>query len=333
VEIEPQGDRGGKVVWEWHVWDHIIQDFDAKKPNFGNPADHAELLDVNVGDTLETPITKDSMDILIRKGQAWRNQTPDNMGSDVYHFNAVYYNADLDQIVFSSPHLSEIFIIDHSTSTKEAATHKGGRWGKGGDFLFRWGNPENYKRGDSSNQQLFGQHNIRWIEKGKPGAGNLTVFNNDIHKGEGPHYSSIFELSPPVDAKGNYYLESNKRFGPAMPTWNYTAKDTISFWSSFISGAQRMENGNTMIIEGAKGRYFEVTKEGEIVWEYLNPYHGDIRKPNGDPISPIPMAYSGFRVTFIPANHPALMDKKLTPIDPQPKPFKLPPPPPKDKAQ
>ena len=31
VEIEPQGERGGKIVWEWHIWDHLIQDYDPKK--------------------------------------------------------------------------------------------------------------------------------------------------------------------------------------------------------------------------------------------------------------------------------------------------------------
>ncbi len=57
VEIEPQGQRGGKIVWEWHIWDHLIQDFDSKTANYGKPADHPELLDINVGDTLPAPIT------------------------------------------------------------------------------------------------------------------------------------------------------------------------------------------------------------------------------------------------------------------------------------
>src|SRR6266542_3944233 len=116
VEIEPLDERHGKIVWEWHMWDHLIQDYDAKKASYGNPADHPELLDINAGDTLPPPISKDSMDILKKQGRAWRNQTPENRGSDVYHVNAIKYNAELDQIDFSSPHLSEIFIIDHSTT-------------------------------------------------------------------------------------------------------------------------------------------------------------------------------------------------------------------------
>ena len=321
VEIEPLDERHGKVVWEWHIWDHLIQDYDAKKARYGNPAEHPELLDINMGDTLPAQISKDSMDILKKQGRAWRNQTPDNLGSDVYHFNAIKYNADLDQIAFSSPHLSEIFIIDHSTTTKEAAGHKGGRWGKGGDLLYRWGNPQDYHRGDSTNRELYGQHDIRWIEKGKPGEGHLMVFNNDIHYRDSMNYSMIYEFIPPTDEKGNYVIEKGKPFGPEKPVWSYMAADTISFWSSFISGAQRMNNGNTFINEGAKGRFFEVSKEGKIVWEYLNPYRGDIRRPNGDPVPPMPMTFIEFRSTFIPADHPALVTRKLEPLNPQPKVF------------
>ncbi|MEP6845929.1 MAG: aryl-sulfate sulfotransferase, partial [Panacibacter sp.] len=240
VEIEPDGARGGKIVWEWHIWDHLIQDYDTKKMNYGKPADHPELLDFNVGDTVPPMISQDSMDVLHKQGRAWRNQTPENEGSEVYHFNAIKYNADLDQIVFSSPNLSEIFIIDHSTTTKEAAGHKGGRSGKGGDFLYRWGNPQNYHHGDSTDEKLFGQHDIRWIEKGKPGEGHLTVFDNDIPNAAHMPYSAVYELSPPVDTKGNYFLEKNGTFGPEKPVWVYMAPDTLSFWGSFVSGAQRM---------------------------------------------------------------------------------------------
>lgn len=325
VEIKPEGKHGGKVVWEWHVWDHLVQDYDRSKANYGNPADHPELLDFNVGDTVPPLISQDSMDILHASGRAWRNQTPENIGSDIYHFNAVKYNEELDQIAFSSPDLSEIFIIDHSTTTKEAASHKGGRWGKGGDFLYRWGNPQNYRRGDSTSRKLFRQHDVRWVEKGKRGEGNLTIFNNDIPNKDSLNYSSVIEIVPPRDKKGNYFLEKGKAFGPDAPVWTYIAPDTVSFYSGFISGAHRTENGNTFITEGARARFFEVSPDKKILWEYLNPYRGDIRNANGDPRPPMPMTYSCFRSTFIPANHPALANRKLTPLNPQPKAFVLPP--------
>lgn len=328
VEIEPRGKMHGNIVWEWHIWDHLIQDHDANKANYGNPGDHPELLDVNLGRPIPPLITQDSMDILQATGRPWRNQTADNRGSDIYHLNAINYNASLDQITFSSPNLSEIFIIDHSTTTAEAAGHTGGRWGKGGDFLYRWGNPQNYGHGDSTDQKLFHQHDVRWIEEGKPGEGELTIYNNDVPEGpDSMNYSAIYQIAPPMDNNGNYILSENKVFGPENPSWVYTSPDTISFYSGFISGAHRMKSGNTFINEGAKGRFFEVTDEGDIVWEYWTTHRGEIRKPNGDPKPVMPMTFIQFRSTFIAEDHPALAGRELNPIDPQPAIFVPPSPP------
>ncbi|HKK11760.1 MAG TPA: aryl-sulfate sulfotransferase, partial [Flavobacteriaceae bacterium] len=299
VEVQPLDKSHGKVVWEWHLWDHLIQDFDREKENYGDVASHPELLDFKAQNhELPKPISQDSMEVLHKMHRVRRNITVDNRGSDAYHLNAVNYNADLDQIAFSSPHLSEVFIIDHSTTTTEAAGHSGGRWGKGGDFLYRWGNPQNYRQGDSTDQQSFGQHDVRWIKKGYPGEGGLTFFNNDIpgiERKDSLDYSAIYQIRPSTDDKGNYTLMDNKRFGPKKPEWKYIAKDTISFYASFVSGAQRMKNGNTFICVGPKGRFFEVTPEREIVWEFFNHYRGNIHHPNGDPVSQIPFAYFNFR--------------------------------------
>ncbi len=326
VEIKPQGLNGGEIVWEWHFWDHLIQDFDESKDNYGDPAMHPELLDINRGQPFPEPISQDSMEVLHAAGRVWRNETVDNRGSDIYHTNAINYNEELDQIAISSYFLNEIFIIDHSTSTAEAAGHSGGRWGKGGDFLYRWGNPQNYQRGDSLDQQLFHQHDVRWIEEGKPGAGNLTIFNNNVPLNDSVNFSRVIELVLPKDSKGNYLVEAGQPFGPPEPVWHYMADDTLSFWASFVSGAHRTENGNTFITEGPKARFFEVTPQGEIVWEYLNQYRGEIRKPNGSPHDIMPFTYFGFRSTLISADHPGLAGRELKPLDPQPTIFKLPPP-------
>ena len=103
MEIVPNGKTGGTIVWEWHVADHLIQDNDKTKANYGNPGDHPELLDFNRGVPLPKPISQDSVDILIAKDRADPNTTAGNRGADIYHFNAIKYNADLDQVVISSP--------------------------------------------------------------------------------------------------------------------------------------------------------------------------------------------------------------------------------------
>lgn len=334
IELEPKGLHGANIVWEWYLKDHLIQDLDENKPNYGNPSDHPELLSFNTGDSIPEAISQDSLETLRAKGKGGRNLTRFNARSDLFHFNAINYNPTLQQIAISSPELSEVFIIDQSTTTEEAASHAGGRSGKGGDIQYRWGNPENYHQGDSTNRRLFYQHDVRWIEPGKPGAGNLTIFNNDVPNGPDTlDYTSVYEIKPPLQADGTYLLREEGDFGPDKLEWNYVAKDTISFYANFISGAHRMENGNTFINAGPMGRFFEVTPENDIVWEYLNPYRGNATKPNGDPRDHMRMTFSTFRSTFVSADHPALAGKELNPIEQQPEPFIMPPPPPKDEKK
>jgi hypothetical protein len=120
-------------------------------------------------------------------------------------------------------------------------------------------------------------------------------------------------------------LETDGAFGPAKPAWTYIAKDTLSFWSPFISGVHRMANGNTFITEGAKGRYFEVNAAGDILWDYLTPFTDDLKMPDGTGPQPIGnLIYATFRASHIPADHPALIGKDLKPLEPQPAIFIMP---------
>ena len=121
VEIEPILPKGGRIVWEWHVWDHLIQNHDRTKANYGDVAAHPELIDTACNG---------------RATPAFWN-----------HMNSLDYNAKLDQITLSVRGCNEIWIIDHSTTAKEAAGHSGGKQGKGGDLIYRWGNPAAYQRG------------------------------------------------------------------------------------------------------------------------------------------------------------------------------------------
>lgn len=271
VEIKPTGKTTGEVVWEWHLWDHLVQDFDKAKANYGNVGEHPELVNINYGeDELPGAAGKDGKD----KPKADAGGTPKpapnqapRVNPDMTHFNGVAYNPDLDQVVVSVWAFSEFWIIDHSTTTAEAAGHSGGRYGKGGDLLYRWGNPRAYRAGTKADQKLFSQHNAHWIPKGLPGEGHLLLFNNGAGRPDGT-YSSVEELALPIDAQGRYAL------APAQQVWSYTAPQKSDFYSSFISGAQRLANGDTLICSGANGTFFEVTPDKEIVWKYINPVKG-----------------------------------------------------------
>ena len=240
VEIQPIYPNGGKVVWEWHVWDHLIQDFDRSKANFGDVAAHPELIYLGGG----------------RGAPAFWN-----------HMNSIAYNAKLDQIVLSVRGNSEIWFLDHSTATAQATGHAGGQHGKGGDLIYRWGNPAAYKRGVESDAILNQQHDAEWIPEGYPGAGHVTIFNNGYNRG----YTSIEEIVPPLDANGHYILEAGQAYGPAKPCWHYEAQNRTDFFSSEISGAHRLPNGNTLICAGIVGHLFEVTPAGAMVWQYVDP--------------------------------------------------------------
>ena len=317
VEFERQSPHEARIVWEWHMWDHTIQNYDDTLDNYGDPSEHPDLIDVN-GDLAPSEISEEELAQLQVIGYMPADTTPEDVQSDFMHTNAISYNADLDQIVLSILNYNEIWIIDHSTTTDEAAGSTGGRWGRGGDLLYRWGNPRVYGRGDSTQQRLFGQHDPRWIPQGMPGAGHLLVFNNNLNGSEGP-YSAVFEFALPTDDEGLFVVPDTEAFGPETLSWSYTAPDKSSMFSSFISGAHRLANGRTMITSGAQGRFLEVTSEGEIVWEYWTPYSGDVKMPDGS--RPHPTAswtYPVFRATKILPDHPALAGRDLTPLDPQP---------------
>jgi hypothetical protein len=290
IEIKPTGKTTGEVVWEWHLWDHLVQDFDKTKANFGSVADHPELVNINYGeDELPSPLGLALRHVVaafggkdVPEGDARsRANSAMRVNPDFTHCNGVAYNADLDQIAVSVWTFSEFWIIDHSTTTAEEAGHRGGRSGKGGDLLYRWGNPRAYRAGTKADRKLFSQHNAHWIPKGLPGAGHILLFNNGGGRSDGS-YSSVDELILPVDAEGRYVCKPGTAYGPDQPVWSYTAPKKTEFFSSFISGAQRLLNGNTLICSGANGTIFEVTPEKEIVWKYVNPVKG------GAPFGPPP---------------------------------------------
>jgi hypothetical protein len=230
--------------------------------------------------------------------------------------NSIDYNPALDQIAMSVRGNSEVWIIDHSTTTAQAAGHTGGLHGKGGDLLYRWGNPLTYGAGTLANRKYFEQHDVEWVKPGCPGEGNLTCYNNGL--GRTPPYSTVDEITPPVDGSGNYTYVSGTAFGPVNFTWSYTATPPESLYSENISGAQRQPNGNTLIDEGGHGDFTEVTPSGQIVWKYICPVadNGPMNQGSVIPINPVrpdETMNSVFRVYRYAPDYPAFTGKDLTP--------------------
>ena len=244
VEIQQTGPNSGQVVWEWRAIDHLVQDFDPTLPDFDAVSSRPERINVNY---------------------------PANPGSALWlHMNAIDYNAELDQIAVSCRNWSELWIIDHSTTSAEASGSTGGNQAKGGDLLYRWGNPAAY--GTPGAQQLANQHDVQWIRPGNPGAGNLLCFNNQIGNVRGlGNASAITEIAPPVDASGAYTRTPGQAFGPAAPVWEYMAPVPTDFYSAIVSSAQRLPNGNTLVHSGRGNRSFELGLNDQIVWEVAVP--------------------------------------------------------------
>jgi hypothetical protein len=280
-EIRPAGKTAGEVVWEWHAWDHLIQDRDPSKANYGDVAAHPELIDINFGQDLfslfsgarGTPEkeanTKDVSNTLRSLGYLGPPSARGDQGMirDWTHVNAVAYNAERDRIMLTVPTFHEIWIIDHSTTTAEAAGHTGGRSGKGGDLLYRWGNPQAYRAGTKADQRFFAHHDAHWIPPGRPGAGHVLVFNNGLGR-PGGECSSVDEIVLPVESRGQYPRPGRSRLAPDESIWSYTAPRKPDFFAFFMSGADRLPNGNTLICNGVNGTIFEVTWDKQVVWIY-----------------------------------------------------------------
>ena len=301
MEVKPTGPNDGEVVWEWSVWDHLIQDYDPHRDNYGPVAERPGRIDVNF---ILYPLYN----------------SPLSPG-DWTHGNAIDYNPVLDQIMLSPRHYGELWVIDHATTTEEAAGEKG-------DLLYRWGNPRAYRAGTVEDQQLFWAHNTHWVVPGLPGEGNILVFNNGAEfQGFQRWYSSVDEITPPLGDDGAYRRAPGAAFGPSQPVWTYTAENPPDFYAYQGSGAQRLPNGNTLIVNGPYGDAFQVAPDGRVVWRYVNPVTsaGPVRQGGAvaildtwqTPFGPVYNMDNGiYRMEWYPFDHPGLQGLDLTPGDP-----------------
>ena len=312
LEVQPEPPRGGRIVWEWHAWDHLVQDRDATGESYGDPRAQPGKLDVNAG-VAAARVSAQELAQLKALGYVPEGATPDDLDADFLHVNALDHHAGLDQIALSVRELGEVWILDHGTTSDEARGSRGGKRGRGGEILYRWGNPRAYGRGAASEQRLGDPHDARWVPEGYPGARRITIFNNRV--GGRGQSSAVEEIALPLLPNGSYALAAGA-FAPREPAWRYEATPRESFYAARFSGAQRTANGNTLVCSGPQGRVFEVTPAGEIVWEYRNPFvrsAGTSLSADRD-TSP----HAVFRAARIAPDHPALRGRTLAPLDPQP---------------
>jgi hypothetical protein len=288
---EPDGlvevDMDGNVIWQWNVSDHVVNDINPDLANYGVISEHPGKLDPNFGHGVNGSLFGDWM-----------------------HTNAFDYNEELDQVVINNSTFSEFYVIDHGATfvPGDAEQSIDLAAGDAGDFIYRWGNACVYDSGDcpsmldeglsstNGHQQIFFSHDVQWIDEqdsnaaseALPGAGNFLIFDNGARR-PGPTYSTVVEISPYDGPReeGRYVPQTVAGFELGRPgigsmgapaenvsnqvVWSFSPTMPNALFSSYIGGAQRLLNGNTLVCSGAQGHLFEVTQDGNVVWEYVNP--------------------------------------------------------------
>lgn len=257
VEVKPNWAQDTyTTVWQWSFWNHLVQDVDPSGQTFYTNSG---------GQTIYTSDYETTIDDPGKLNANYEGSNTPALGRLYDHINGIDYNAQYNEFAISSRVQNEIYIIDHSTTSDQAATSSGGNQGHGGDFLYRWGDPANY--GAPGAETLFMQHNVQWIPQGYPGAGDLIVMNNGDDR-PGTPYTSIDEWTPPVTTTGGYTIGSSGAFGPTTETWNWSDSPNTAFYNSDGGGIDRLPNGDTIVAFGTRGLAFEINPSGQIVWQF-----------------------------------------------------------------
>jgi Arylsulfotransferase (ASST) len=242
------GDQGiyevtpdGRIVWEWKAGDHLDE--------FGFTPDGFEYL---------------RRAVARRPDDVWgylELNSAKTVGANRWHRDDPETVFQPDHILISSRKANVIGLVDKTTGSIV--------WRLGPYFDAVPGAEHQRINGHTLPRpldQISGQHNPHFIADGLPGAGNLLMFDNQGGAGYPPAPLGIYA--------GSRVLEIDP--SSEQIVWQYTAEDSgrppWTFHSSFVSNAQRLPNGNTLITEGMHGRIFQVTRSGHVVWEYLTPY-------------------------------------------------------------
>ncbi len=233
VEVQQIGLTTGTVVWEWHLWDHLCQSFNSTKDNYvANTSDHPELFNINY-----------------------------NPLKEIWHANGLDYNPVLDQVIISAHNSNEVYIIDHSTTTAEAAGHTGGLGGRGGDFLYRWGKPATY--GQSGSAIFNVVHDAHWIPEEYINGGRIVGFNNN---GISNSISCVDQIETPLNGY-NYLYTPNTAYVPST----YTSRLACTGHTNNEGGSQQLPNGNQLVCVAFSGLIYEVDPAGNTIWSVSIP--------------------------------------------------------------
>jgi len=255
-------DENGKIVWSWRASDHFEE--------FGFDDDAKSVLRTNPS-------------IVGEGGGDWLHLNSLSALGPNKHYDAGDGRFHPDNLILDARNANILFVISRQTGKIV--------WKLGPDF---GENDQTKKIG-----WIIGQHHLHLIPKGLPGEGDFLVYDN----GGAGGYGKSNPASP--DGRNNAVRDYSRvlQFDPITLdiTWQYTPleagsmlfTDASKFYSSYISSAQRLPNGNTLITEGSDGRLFEVTPDHEIVWEYINPY---FRKLAGK--FSMNMVYRAYRVPY-----------------------------------
>jgi uncharacterized membrane protein YgcG len=318
-------DQNNNVVWEWCMYDHLVQDLYPDKDNY-----------VGKG----------------KKISDYPGKLDFSHGRVVNHCNGFDYSPELGHIVFDDVR-GEMWIIDHDgtfvagdpeKSIELAASEKG-------DFLWRFGDPEMYDQGDSTHKQMGTTHDAQFIKKGRPGYPNLMIYNNGAGMGVAVAQSTIMEINPYLNAQGittdsyvnppeaGYKAEPSRRGGGKRGggkdrgkggggkrggggkgggsrlisnqlVWEFRNNQESGMLSTNGGNCIRLYNGNSLASNKVHGHFVEVTPEFEIVWEYVNPVcRTGVKKiitPEDYDLHP------AGRTDRYPWNYPAFQGKDLT---------------------
>jgi len=281
-------DAAGNQLWSWHAWEHVGQmGFDQKALD--------AIYNVQVAGAPGAATDWTHMNQVARLGaNAWYNQ-----GDLRFH---------PDNLIFDSRSSSMLAIVARND-------HPTGLW-KAGDIVWRVGPNYGYGNPEYSLGEIIGPHNTHMIPQGLPGAGNILVFDNGGFSGFG---SLITGLPGTWPNKFRFYSRVVE-FNPVTlkVVWEYAvphATDSApKFFSTLISNIQRLKNGNTLVTQGGSGRVFEVTRNGEIVWDYRSPFGA--RRFGGPPLISLTAVYRAYRIpaSWVPAKQSCPLPANWAPL-------------------